>query len=463
MGAAFYSCSGEQLNLASALIKRILELQDFETWSGIREDYLPTEYHTLYKVINSHCEKFHEIPTFEDLKYEIRDGQTLEKLFAIESVESEIDPDSLLQYLKNEYTQEQVLNSLEKYVEHSVAFEDAEESISHLHQIIMEVEEKVDLDTPQESMQRIPLFESDEELSKYLSLGLNQDFDYEIQFSPRDLILIGGRRGAGKTIVASNILANVYEAKKTGLYFTIEMDSRSILQRACAIATGVSANRLRLKRLNVLEWELVANWWAERFQDSDKYFELYKAHRDFEKLHQELSSKCELKQEQQLDIVYDPELSIAKIRTEVDKRAKTNKNLSVIIVDYINQVRRSSTHSRQGQYDWTEQIEVSKALKSMAQEYEIPVVSPYQIDASGEARFAKGILDAADAAFILDPYEETDACMGFKCTKMRAAAMKDFVSEMNWESLKIGPDSALSPIQKADESSLKTGEDINDL
>ena len=46
-------------------------------------------------------------------------------------------------------------------------------------------------------------------------------------------------------------------------------------------------------------------------------------------------------------------------------------NVGVVIVDYINQVKRSSLPSRGGQYDWTEQIEVSKALKSMAQEYEV--------------------------------------------------------------------------------------------
>ena len=55
-------------------------------------------------------------------------------------------------------------------------------------------------------------------------------------------------------------------------------------------------------------------------------------------------------------------------------------DVGVIIVDYINQVKRSSMPSRGGQYDWTEQIEVSKALKSMAQEFETPVFSPYQTD-----------------------------------------------------------------------------------
>ena len=118
--------------------------------------------------------------------------------------------------------------------------------------------------------------------------------------------------------------------------------------------------------------------------------------------------------------------------------------------------------SRSGQYDWTEQIEVSKALKSMAQEYETPVFAPYQTDASGEARFAKGILDAADAAYSMEPWSQKDGCMTFNCVKMRAAAMRHFTSTMNWETLKIGPDTALNPKESAD-NDLKTGEEIDDI
>lgn len=118
--------------------------------------------------------------------------------------------------------------------------------------------------------------------------------------------------------------------------------------------------------------------------------------------------------------------------------------------------------SRSGQYDWTEQIEVSKALKSMAQEFETPVFSPYQTDASGEARFAKGILDAADAAYSLETWSQEDNCITFKCVKMRAAAMRDFSSYMDWETLKIGPETALTPTEREDNDQ-KTGEDIDDI
>jgi hypothetical protein len=174
------------LNIASALIKQVLTLQDFQTWSVTHKHYLPAEYHSLYKIIDKHCETFHKMPSIEDLQYEIRDSATREKLYAIEAVEVDADPDMLLQYLKNEYTQKEILDSLEDYVENSVAFEDAQESVQHLHQIVMDIEDKVDLEDPQESMQRIDLFEPEEDLAKYVPLGLNEEYDQEIQFSPRD-------------------------------------------------------------------------------------------------------------------------------------------------------------------------------------------------------------------------------------------------------------------------------------
>lgn len=451
------------MNIASALIKQVLSIEDFETWSMVRKHYLPAEYHTLFSIIDKHCETYHKLPTIEDLKFEIRDSKTQEQLYAIESIDVNVDPFMLLQYLKNEYTQKEILKSLETYIDNSVAFEDAEESVTHLYQIIMDIEEKVELEDPQESMQRIHLFESKEELGKYLPLGLNTDFDYQVQFSPRDLVLVGARRGAGKSITCANIANSVYQKGRTAIYYTIEMDSRSILQRLCSIATGVPYTRLRTRNLSVVEWEKVAEWWANRFVDGQKKLKEYRGHRDFDRLHNLLTTSDELLPTQQLDVVYEPSLTIAKLRADLDKKIKSKMDVGVIIVDYLNQIKRSTIPSRGGQYDWAEQIEVSKALKSMAQEYETTVFSPYQTDATGEARFAKGILDAADAAFALEPWSQEDECITFKCVKMRSAAMTDFTSTMNWETLQIGPDSALTPKEREEAENSNTGESINDL
>lgn len=450
------------MNLSSALIKQIILSQDFETWSLLRKHYLPSEYHSIHTEIDKHCDKYHSMPSLDALSLGIRDSSTKDKLSAIIST-PEVDAEAslLLDYLKNEYTQKEVLAALESYVDTSVAFEDAEETLAHLHQIIMDIESKVDLKDPQESMQYIDLWEPDSDLAKYVALGLNDEYDYNIKFSPRDLILVGGRRGAGKSLTCSNIANNIVAAGKTAMYFTIEMDSRSILQRCCAIATGVPYSRLKVKTLSVTEWEKVAIWWASRFTEGEECLREYRTHRNFGQFHQSLSRNHELAPTH-LEVLYDPSLTVSAIRAEVNKKVKTSGNLGIIIVDYLNQVKRSNLPSRGGQYDWTEQIEVSKALKSMAQEFEVPVFSPYQTDATGEARFAKGILDAADAAFALEAWTQEDACVTFNCVKMRNASMQSFTSVVDWETLKFGPETALSPKEK-DSESQKTGEDIDDI
>ena len=448
------------MNIASALFRQVLTLGDFETWSVTHKHYLPSEYHSLYQVIDKHCSTFHKLPTIDDLKLEIRDSGTRDKLYAVEAVEIDSAPDMLLEYLKNEYTQKQILDSLEDFVDNSVAFENAQESVDHLHQIVLDIENRVDLDDPQESMQRIDLFEPEEDIAKYIPLGLNAEYDIDVQFSPRDLVMVGGKRGAGKSVICANIANNVYASGKSAIYFTIEMDSRNILQRCCSIATNVPFSRLRTKNLSVGEWERVAEWWSNRFVLGQDRLNEYKQHRDFEKFHANLKTG-ELLPTNQLLVEYDPSLTLSKIRAVLDKKVKP-LNVGIIIVDYINQVKRSSLPGRGGQYDWTEQIEVSKALKSMAQEYDCTVMSPYQTDATGEARFAKGILDACDAAYTLETWDHEDACITLNCVKMRNGAMNSFSSTVDWDTLKIGPESALTP-QEKDDSSHKTGEDINDI
>ena len=56
-----------------------------------------------------------------------------------------------------------------------------------------------------------------------------------------------------------------------------------------------------------------------------------------------------------------------------------------------------------------------------------------------------------------------DECITFNCTKMRSAKMEGFTSVMDWETLKIGPQSTMNPKDRdAIKDSLSTGEDIHD-
>jgi replicative DNA helicase len=454
------------LNIASALLKQIIVQNDLDTWSNLKEHYLPGDFQPIFKILDKHIEKYQDLPQFEDLRYEVRDRKLQEKIFAIESVDVEVDAWLLLDYLKNEYAQVEILDQLDKYIDNTVAMATAEENIEQLQEIVLKVSEQVDVKPPAESMERISLFEDDKELSKYLPLGLNSEYDSEIQFSPKDLVLVGGRRGSGKSVTCCNIAANVYESGRSAIYFTIEMDSRSILQRICSVATRVPLKRLRNKSLASDEWNEVAGWWAGRFDGGHELLPEFiksadKAN-DFEAFHDKLT-RLQLHKDRQIDVIYDPALTLSKIQSELDKKVN-QLDVGVVIVDYLNQVKRHNAPSRSGQYDWTEQIEVSKKMKLYAQEYETMFFAPYQTDASGEARFAKGILDAADAAYSLETWEQEDNCMTFNCTKMRSNVMKSFDSVIDWETLKIGPQSAINPKEKEEMTkSMRTGEDVDDL
>lgn len=437
------------MDLASALLKQIISQQDIATWTSVRKNYLPVEYHVLYDKIVSFVDRFSKIPTFEELKFDAKNKQLLQKIAIVELVEVDTEAELLLEFLKSDYAQQLVFEGVEKIIDSSVAFETVNDSVEALQNIILDIEKKIDVNNSGESMQKIELFETEDMLSKQVGLGLNKEFDDNIKFSAEDLILIGGKRGAGKSITCSNIVAAAYERNESSLYFTIEMNQREILQRITSIASGVSHYRLKNRTLSSDEIVKVAKWWSKRYEGGEElYLKEYSLNTSFDEFHKKLS-RLPLR-ETRFDIIYDAELTVSKIRSELERKVPI-LNPSVIVVDYINQVKLNKLPSKKGQYDWTEQIEVSKFLKTMAQKYKVPIVSPYQIDASGEARFAKGILDAADAAFTIDPHDKEDNAISLKCTKMRSFAETNFTSFMDWETLKIGPDTAIIKEKEAEE------------
>jgi hypothetical protein len=117
-------------------------------------------------------------------------------------------------------------------------------------------------------------------------------------------------------------------------------------------------------------------------------------------------------------------------------------------------------------FDWKNQIEISGGLKNQARKHDLVLFSPYQIDATGEARFAKGILDAADIAMILEAHDKESGAMSFNTTKIRGGPPLKFTSPINWETLRISPESIEKPeaketVKRAKKSE-KTGESAND-
>tara|TARA_R110000772_G_scaffold66361_1_gene147877 strand:- start:72510 stop:73853 length:1344 start_codon:yes stop_codon:yes gene_type:complete len=443
------------LDLASALLKQIIVTQDIATWTLLRKNYLPPEYFALHERIASFVDRFTKVPTFEELKFDAKGKQLQQKIAVVELVEVEAEPGLLLEFLKSDYAQQLTIDGIDKLLDKSVAFESPTDSIEALQSIAQNIEEKIDIEDGGESMQRIELFESEEAMSRRVTLGLNTEYDANIQFGQEDLVLLGGRRGAGKSLVCANLVANSYEKGASALYFTIEMNQRETLQRIASISAGVSHYRLKNRTLHPDELQRLAKWWSARFIDGEEFYaENYDLTVSFDDYHDKLS-KLPLK-DARFDIIFAPQLSIPKLQSELERKIPILRP-DKIIVDYLNKVQLHNTPSKRGQFDWTEQIEVADKLKKLAQKYKVPIFAPYQTDASGEARFAKGILDAADAAFALNAHTKDDNAITFDCTKMRGNDEVSFTSVMDWENFKLGPDTAIVKVKEED------SEDVDDL
>lgn len=332
----------------SALLKQVLVTEDFDTWNRLKQHYLPEgEYQKLWKIVDKHVHKFHALPTFEVLKFEIRSRELQEKIYAIEAVETEVPAYELLEYLKDQFTQSEILRRMETYLDDTISIADAKENIDYLQEIVVQVQDRVDTAIDSDDMDTIELFDSEEDLGKYLPLGLNQDYDISYQFSPKDLVVVGAQRGHGKSFTCCNVAVEAQKAGRSVLYFTIEMDSRPILQRMAAMATGVPLGRLIKRNLYEKEWNRIGEWWADRFIGGDEILSKYAVYDDFDKFHFDLTKNCEFKKEAQLDVFYDPGLTMAKVISTVRQKKVEYPDLGLIVIDYLNQVKRHNAPSRQ--------------------------------------------------------------------------------------------------------------------
>ena len=184
---------------------------------------------------------------------------------------------------------------------------------------------------------------------------------------------------------------------------------------------------------------------AGLFENTEELVLDYLRHRDKFKFEETLIRNFKLKQDNQMIVIDDRDLTLGAIDLHIGKtKAKFGDKLGVVVVDYLNQIVLEGN----SQYDWQPQIEVSKKLKNLARKYEVVIVSPYQIDASGEARFAKGILDAADIALVMEAHEKDVQAISFETTKIRGGKEMAFTCPIDWDTLRISPQSIDKPSKK---------------
>lgn len=436
------------MDVSAVVLNKLLLEQNIDIWAKLKLAFLDSAYASVYSAISRHYDKYSNIPTFSELEITVRDtaaAKTLATLVLID--EPDISAEVALDALMDQYTQDQTINLLEKFVDKLPVY-DTSEIKENLANIVLTLDEKTLTTEGVFSMADIMLFKSQDELARdRVYLGLNNQFDSVLGgVALQELILIGGERGAGKSIVSNNIFVNQYEAGNSCVYFTIEMVAHETLERTLSIASDVPYMGLKNNNLSDQDMLKVIKTRANMFVDADDLVMDYMRSKDRFKFEQRLVKEKTLKTDNQMIIIDDRALTLSSIDLHLGKlKARFGDKLKVGVIDYLNQIVIDGDTN---QFDWQPQIIISKKLKDLARKHNMILVSPYQIDASGAARFAKGILDAADIAVLMKPYPKENQAIGFETTKIRGGPPVNVTSSINWETLRVSPTNIDTPIEK---------------
>ncbi|MDH3240517.1 MAG: replicative DNA helicase [Alphaproteobacteria bacterium] len=182
-----------------------------------------------------------------------------------------------------------------------------------------------------------------------------------------DLVILAGRPSMGKTALATNIAYNAAKSCKREPdeqgqikvvdgavvgFFSLEMSAEQLATRILSEASGVGSHRIRQGDLNNADFQRVVE------------------------ANQELA---------QIPFFIDdtPALSVAQLRTRA-RRLKRQHGLSMVVVDYLQLLRPSTTKASDNRVQ--EISDITRGLKALAKELDLPVLALSQLSRAVEQR-----------------------------------------------------------------------------
>jgi len=172
---------------------------------------------------------------------------------------------------------------------------------------------------------------------------------------PSDLVIIAGRPSMGKTSLAMNIAENAAVGNKIPVaVFSMEMPGTQLALRMMASLGRINAHRVRTGKLDDDDWP-------------------------------RLTSAVSLLNEAPIFIDDSPGLTPMELRARA-RRLKRENGLGMIIVDYL-QLMQSTERNEENRA--TEISNITRALKGLAKELDVPVIAMSQLNRSVESRTDK--------------------------------------------------------------------------
>lgn len=185
-----------------------------------------------------------------------------------------------------------------------------------------------------------------------VSTGFLEIDEITLGFQKSDLIVIAGRPSMGKTALAFNIAENVArDTDQTVLIFSMEMSAEQVVRRFISSIANIDLQRLLRGNLQENDWEGI-----------DKALTV-------------LSKKKIL-----LDDT--PALSPTELRSRSRRVKRENKDLAMIFVDYIGLMQVPGKSENRV----AEISEISRSLKALAKELDVPIVAMSQLNRAVESR-----------------------------------------------------------------------------
>ncbi|WP_297574468.1 replicative DNA helicase [uncultured Campylobacter sp.] len=189
-------------------------------------------------------------------------------------------------------------------------------------------------------------------------VGLDTGFRYLNEhtkgFKPGELIIIAARPGMGKTAFALNLTLKTIKQEKGVVFFSLEMPAKDLMKRVLSSHTGIPLSNIMTAKMQDSEYT--------RFGDA-----------------------CDELSDKKLFIYDSGYVNIHQIRTQMRKLKSKNEDISLCVIDYIGLMTSSSKYSERH----LEIAEISRGLKLLARELNIPIIALSQLNRGVESRANK--------------------------------------------------------------------------
>ncbi|MBQ1461540.1 MAG: replicative DNA helicase [Selenomonas sp.] len=170
-----------------------------------------------------------------------------------------------------------------------------------------------------------------------------------------DLILVAARPSMGKTAFTLNIASYVGLHGGSVAFFSLEMSKEQLMQRMLCSEGGIDASRLRTGQLDEVEWNKLVGV-ADKMSRAPIYIDDTAG------------------------------ITVMELRSKA-RRLKAEHGLDLIIIDYLQLMQgRASKNSDNRQQEISE---ISRSLKALARELDVPVIALSQLSRSVESRQIK--------------------------------------------------------------------------